>query len=327
MAGYQFIKYVYATVLRSQATVIIVCAVFLLLGSNPSAQAQPPQDIVLMLDNSGSMRKNDPDFLTRVAVTTFINGLKGDVQVAIIMFDQNVRQLMPLTQLNDATRQDFLTALDALDYRGLLTNSPAALEKSTYELRTKGRPNSQKSIIFMTDGIVDVGKDGFDEGDVEKARWMKTTLVDEAAKYQIRIYGIAYTDNADFELIQTLSSRTGGEYYRAADAAEIESVFTSILGTLSPQTTTVAAPSVPQSPTPVQTEAVQVDTQEPTTTSPEPVTTDNSLPEADSALPETSTDAGALPETTLPETTLPEATLPALPRIHIAGECLTRNYG
>ncbi len=301
------------------ATAISLCLVLLMTGLVQSARAQgsAAQDIVLMLDNSGSMRKNDPNFLTRVAVTTFINGLQGDVQVAIIMFDQNVRQLMPLTQLNDATRQDFLNALDALDYRGLLTNSPAALEKSTYELRTKGRANSQKSIIFMTDGIVDVGKDGFDEGDVEKARWMKTTLVDEAAKYQISIYGIAYTDNADFELIQTLSSRTGGEYYRAATGDDIERVFNAILDTLSSavQTSTPATPTTTIEPVVTTEITPQSDTSTDSETTPlaessaDAITPELSLPE--STLPQSGLPEVSLPETTLPESTLPEAnTLP-----------------
>ena len=309
---------------RVSAGALLRLGVLLLAVWIQTAGAQedgPPQDIVLMLDNSGSMRKNDPEFLTRVAVKTFLERIQGDVQIAIIMFDQNVHELMPLTQLNDATRQDFLNALSALDYRGLLTNSPAALEKSTYELRTKGRPGSQKSIIFMTDGIVDVGKDGFDEGDVEKARWMKTTLVDEAAKYHIRIYGIAYTDNADFELIQTLSSKTGGEYYRAANADEIESVFHNIVDALAQQgqATSRAFPAPVEQPAaaeagetqPTQEPAGQTGAETPAipeTPLPESALPESTLPEA--SLPESALPESALPESTLPESSLPESTLP-----------------
>ena len=39
----------------------------------PAGAAQ--RDIVLTLDNSGSMRANDPDFLTRLAVRTFLERL------------------------------------------------------------------------------------------------------------------------------------------------------------------------------------------------------------------------------------------------------------
>jgi len=39
-------------------------------------QSKEPQlDIVLVLDNSGSMKKNDPKFLTRKVVENFLNGL------------------------------------------------------------------------------------------------------------------------------------------------------------------------------------------------------------------------------------------------------------
>ena len=38
----------------------------------PAAFASVPTDIVLILDNSGSMKKNDPQFLAKDAVTQFV---------------------------------------------------------------------------------------------------------------------------------------------------------------------------------------------------------------------------------------------------------------
>lgn len=214
----------------------------------PLAHGQPTKrDIVLMLDNSGSMRKNDPDFLTSVAVRAFIEGLDDDDHVAIVSFDQNVKVLQRLAALSAPHRNALLSSLNSINYRGLLTNSPAALERSIYELRTNGRPGAEKSIIFMTDGIVDVGPDGADLGDVDKARWMKSTLADEAVEHSVRIFGIAFTDNADYELIQTLSKRTGGEHYRAYNAPDIDGVFSSIRSRLTSPQPAVATATSPSS--------------------------------------------------------------------------------
>jgi len=216
------------TIRRFRKCALVLLAM-VMAGFGPVGHAQSTQhDIVLMLDNSGSMRKNDPDFLTSVAVHAFIEGLGDNDHVAIISFDQRVKVLKPLAALDTAHRAALLSSLSNINYRGLLTNSPAALERSIYELRTNGRPDAQKSIVFMTDGIVDVAPEGADSGDVEKARWMKSTLAEEAADSSVRIFGIAFTDTADFELIQTLAKRTAGEYYRAYTAAEIDGVFSNI---------------------------------------------------------------------------------------------------
>lgn len=77
------------------------------------ANSQPiHRDIVLVLDNSGSMRKNDPDFLTSVAVRAFINGLDGDDNVAIVAFDQQAKVLKPLAALDASHRAELLDSLN-----------------------------------------------------------------------------------------------------------------------------------------------------------------------------------------------------------------------
>ena len=298
---------------RRSARALLLCVVALsALGS--VAHAQPMQrDIVLVLDNSGSMRKNDPNFLTSIAVRAFIEGLDDDYHVGIVAFDEHATVLKPLAALDASHRAALLASLSSINYRGLLTNSPAAIETSIYELRTKGRPGAEKSIIFMTDGIVDVAPEGADEGDVEKARWMKSTLADEAADRAVRIFGIAFTGNADFELIQTLAKRTGGEYFRAYTAAEIDGVFTRIRDRLAAsvaargprpvniviQPTSQPTPEPATTPTPeaTTTPATELPTVEITNETPKP---------AETALP-----GASLPSASLPVVALPEISLPA----------------
>jgi uncharacterized protein YegL len=287
---------------------MLLCFVAL-AGLCSTAHGQSIQhDIVLVLDNSGSMRKNDLNFLTSVAVRAFIAGLDDDNHLAIVSFDQHVKVLEPLAALNAAHRAALLASLSSINYRGLLSNSPKAIEKSIYELRTHGRANSEKSIIFMTDGIVDVAPEGPDAGDVEKARWMKSTLADEAADRRVRIFGIAFTDNADFELIQTLAKRTNGEYYRAYTAADINGVFTQVRDRLSslappkPPVNIVIAPAPQPTPdTPTGAETVIDPATSPVTVE---TTTDSESPDS------TQVDAtGALPDSELPLIALPEISL------------------
>lgn len=205
------------------------------------------KDIVLVLDNSGSMKKNDPHFLSTKAVTTFVDGLSDDTRLAMIIFDKDVDLAVPLTSVTHDSREKILKGLEKINFRGLLTNSPAAIEQAIYELKVNGRADARKSIVFMTDGLVDTGDAA---KDAEKSLWLREDLTKAAADADIRIFGIAFTNNADYQLIQTLSSRTGGAYYRALDATDIDPVFLRIKAHLDVEPETVEAPPAAEMPPP-----------------------------------------------------------------------------
>jgi len=183
------------------------------------------KDVVLVLDNSGSMKKNDPDFLVSKAVKEFISQQDENTRVAIVIFDQGVRLPVSLTTSSLANRETILNSIEEINYKGLFTDSPAGIERAIYELKNNGRDSAQKSIIFMTDGIVDTGAA---DRDLEKSKWLREDLAPDAADNEIKIFGIAFTEGADFQLIQSIAQKTEGEYYRALAAAELHNVFEQI---------------------------------------------------------------------------------------------------
>ncbi len=168
-------------------------------------------DVVLVLDNSGSMRQNDPEFSMKLGVAALVTGMDGDTRVAVVLFDQGVRLALPFTPRAEITGKVFRRSLAALDYRGRYTDIPAALDRGIYELKRNGRPDAQKSIVLLTDGVIDTGNAGDDRAG---ARWLREELAADASRRGIRLYTIAVGKKADFKLLHSLAQNTGGETYR-----------------------------------------------------------------------------------------------------------------
>ncbi len=209
---------------RHLAQIILVTMVLLFPSMGVYADSLP-RDVVLVLDNSGSMKKNDPGFLTVQAVSGMINNFKWDTRASVIIFDQDVNLAVGLTKIDDESRPTLLNSLKGINYRGQYTDSPAAVERAIYELKNNGRTDARKIVVFMTDGIVDTGKQ---EMDALRTEWLREELSAEAADDGILIYSVAFTGNADLLMISTLARKTHGQYFRAEQANELESVFTKI---------------------------------------------------------------------------------------------------
>lgn len=205
------------------ASVVII--LILLLFYNLGLTSTISKDIVFIIDNSGSMKKGDPDFLTKKAVAEFIKKLTDDTQVAVLIFDHRINLAVPLTMASISNQESILASLDHIDYRGMLTNIPDAMKAAISEIRKNGQDKSQRSIIFITDGKIDTGKQS---RDIEKTKWLKERIPMGAAKFGVNIFGIAFTEQADFDLIQTLVRDTEGEYFKASTSEEIPGVFSRI---------------------------------------------------------------------------------------------------
>jgi len=246
------------------------------------------RDVMLVLDNSGSMRENDPEFLAKTAVEQFVGGLEGETRVGVIIFDQKVRLAVPLTELTSGGRERILASLERIDYRGQLTDSPSAMERAIYELKTSGREGARRLVVFMTDGIVDTGSA---ELDVEKTRWLRTELAAGAAEAGIRIFSVAFTDNADFFLTQSLAQKTGGDYFRAPTPQDLAGVFEAIDEAIAAPPPEAAAPEAegpeteaPAPPVQTQPQPVREPAPAPARAAPPPATPTSLVPGVDNTL-------------------------------------------
>ncbi|MGH8604311.1 MAG: VWA domain-containing protein, partial [Gammaproteobacteria bacterium] len=130
-------------------------SVSLLLLLLVSAACAEERDVILVLDNSATMKRVDTKGLASSAVGGFVERLKGDVRAAIVLFDHSATVSVPLTAVTDESRREFLEALQKLDYRGPYPDIVLALKQAIRELEVNGRGGAEKSIILLTGGLLD----------------------------------------------------------------------------------------------------------------------------------------------------------------------------
>jgi len=231
---------------RTSPALLIALALF--WGMSDSASAREDVDVLFVLDNSGSMKQSDPAGLTRRSVHRFADALAAqsdlDGRLGVVLFDAQARLVQPLTDAKELSGTQTLDrALAALDFSGQWTQSGAGVERALYELRAQGRPGAHQAIVLLSDGRIDTG-DPLEDSRV--SRWLREDLAKEGADEDVLIFGIAFTDAADYQLMQALARRTRADYYRVFVPEDLSRVVDDVLTKLRREpepTSTALAPS------------------------------------------------------------------------------------
>lgn len=208
---------------RLALTIVVLSCLLSPVAGRAQGAPSHALDVMLVLDNSGSMKKNDPDALMSKAVSAFAANLPADSRMGIVVFDQEVRPALALTPASGTDfRAQVAQALRGVNYRGQWTDIAGGVERAIYELRQQGHPDAQRAVILFTDGVLETGNA---TKDAERSRWLQDSLAAEAKQLGVRVFGIAFTEGADFRLLQSVAQTTGAEHYRVLKPAEIGAVF------------------------------------------------------------------------------------------------------
>ena len=217
-------------------------------------------DIVFLLDNSGSMKTGGSSVTIKSLTSSILDSLSDGSRASLIVFANRLDMVLPLRPVREEeTRRSITAALDRLDYTGAYSNIPAALERAVYELRANRREDAQRLVVFVTDGNIDSGRPS---DDARKQTWMVGELAEEIRELGIRVYSFSTTEEANYELLQVLSHKTDGEYFRVSTPSELQTAANRFCETFARPAPEVNRGSLPEAPTPPknpQSRAVQGD--------------------------------------------------------------------
>lgn len=192
----------------------------LLLPVLVRAEAVP--DVRVLIDISGSMKKNDPKNLRASALRMLVGLMPDGTRSGVWTFGQYVNMMVKLGKVDKAWKQKAMAAASKISSDGLYTNIEEAVKKATVDW-TRPDPKYRRNLILLTDGMVDVSKDKARNAASRRRLLQKVLPRLEAA--DVTIHTIALSPNADKELLSTLAGATKGAFVQVDNANSLQRIF------------------------------------------------------------------------------------------------------
>jgi len=218
-------------------------------------------DIVLVMDCSGSMRRNDPDKLVLHGATMVAEMIRADGwRYGAVMFEGHVTGAIPLREVADEEAVEAIKAeLESIYHQnGRWTDLPRGLYEAIQIFLEGGDIGNERVIIALTDGADDP-ESGRTMKDVDRDRNIAISL---SREMNIPVYVIGLNVNGSVlqDMNELISSETGAEAFDIAAADQIEPTLTAILERfrkrpLPPEPTPTPTPAPTAAPTPTPTPA------------------------------------------------------------------------
>ncbi|MCB9077218.1 MAG: VWA domain-containing protein [Anaerolineaceae bacterium] len=182
-------------------------------------QAKRPVDVTLVVDTSGSMA-GDKITTARTSLVEFINQLSNRDRAQIVLFNNQVSVLSPLTPLADK-REELVRRVSGIIEGGDTSLYDATLQ-AYQQLETEGDPDHIRAVVVLSDGE-----------DTSSVRTWQEILQEIGASGEveggnsIKIFTIAFGSGADTTVLQQMAEPTGGKQF-TGDPATIDDVYAEI---------------------------------------------------------------------------------------------------
>ncbi|MFQ3786902.1 VWA domain-containing protein [Halomonas sp. A29] len=173
-----------------------------------AAPLEEHPEVRVIIDVSGSMRHNDPDQLAAEALELLVTLVPSDARAGIWTFGEHVANPIRPAPVNLEWR-DRARALSSLlvDYQQYTDIESAIYQAASAEVVT-GQPH----LVLLTDGMIDLPTWRGSKPAIDRAS--REALLDELGPRLVEegvvVHAIAFSDEADLDLVERLAQMTGG---------------------------------------------------------------------------------------------------------------------
>ena len=179
-------------------------------------------DIRIVIDVSGSMKKTDPSNL-RVSALKLLNGLiPNGARAGVWTFGRYVNMTVKWGKVDDNWRKLADIGADEIHSNALYTNIERALARATKGWE-KADPKTRRNLILLTDGQVDVSKDvNLNE---QSRQSVLGQGIQKLKQSGVQVHAIALSGDADEVLLKRLALESEGSFEIAETASDLQKIF------------------------------------------------------------------------------------------------------
>lgn len=184
-------------------------------------------DVRVLIDISGSMKRNDPNNLRIPAVELLTKLLPKNSDAGIWIFGKDIQTIVNHASVDESWRSEAIKKASDINSSGLYTNIGEALEQASKieysDAQTTASEGDSRSIILLTDGMVDIDRNP--EKNQQEWRRIVDEILPKLQQDNFVIHTIALSENADTNLLNKLSAATNGLAGVAYTAEDLLSLF------------------------------------------------------------------------------------------------------
>jgi len=179
-------------------------------------------ELRVLVDVSGSMKRNDPANLREAASNLVVELLPESAEAGIWMFATEPVPLIAPGPATGAWKALARTNVTQIHSRGQFTDIESILDAATADWR--GAPgDGERAVLLLTDGVVDVA-DG-DEASTRSRAVVLERLAPALRSAGVVVHTVALSEHADVPLLTALAEATDGRFELAKTAETLNRVF------------------------------------------------------------------------------------------------------
>ncbi len=172
------------------------------------SKASEKLDAVLLLDSSGSMLLTDPQRLRDQGARLFTQFLKPEDRLAIVSFADKATVLRPLVPYNPQFADEIESSITRIDSSGSYTDLLSAIRTAKTVLAENPRDDAQPIIVLLSDGKMDPDPQVGSQQALSIE--LLNVLLPELKSKGIKIYTLAFSEQADKDLLASIALGTDG---------------------------------------------------------------------------------------------------------------------
>jgi len=187
-----------------------------------SVLAEGKTDLRVLIDVSGSMKKNDPNNLRAPALRLLIRLIPKASKSGVWLFEKTTKNLIRHQTVTAQWKKIAIPLARKIHSRGQRTDLELALNKILRDWKSQpGQYN--RHLIILSDGMIDVSKSVLKN--TQSRQRIISNILPKLRDIGIKVHTIALSRKADHKLLKLLSRQTNGWYESVSNSKNLHRSF------------------------------------------------------------------------------------------------------